>query len=138
MDKKVDIHKAGGILIQNRKFLISRSKGKNSFISPGGKLEPGETPGEALVRELDEEFNVEIELKDLEKFGTFYAPAAEQEDRYLQMDIFLVNQWKGKIQANNEIEEILWINSSIPDQIKLGSVFQHEVLPRLKYEGLID
>ena len=138
MDKKVDIHKAGGILIQNRKFLISRSKGKNSFISPGGKLEPGETPGEALVRELDEEFNVEIELKDLEKFGTFYAPAAEQEDRYLQMDIFLVNQWKGEIQANNEIEEILWINSSIPDQIKLGSVFQHEVLPRLKHEGLID
>src|SRR3989344_8390049 len=137
MDKKVDIHKAGGILIQNRKFLISRSKGKNSFISPGGKLEPGETPGEALVRELDEEFNVEIELKDLEKFGTFYAPAAEQEDRYLQMDIFLVNQWKGKIQANNEIEEILWINSSIPDQIKLGSIFQHEVLPRLKHEGLI-
>lgn len=138
MNKKVDIHKAGGILITDRKFLVGRSKGKSSFISPGGKLEPGETAEKALMRELHEEFSIEVAVSDLEKFGTFYAPAAGQEDKYLQMDVFLVSRWKGDIQANNEIEEILWINSRIPDGIKLGSIFEHEVLPRLKKENLID
>ncbi|MDP2665296.1 MAG: NUDIX domain-containing protein [bacterium] len=138
MDKKVDIHKAGGVLIKDRKFLISRSKGKDFFVAPGGKLEKGETPEESLQRELKEEFTIEIELVDLEKFGTFYAPAIGMEDKYLQSDIFIVLRWKGEIRPDNEIEEIMWINSQLPEGIQLGSIFQHEVLPRLKREGMID
>ncbi|MEK7086414.1 MAG: NUDIX domain-containing protein [Patescibacteria group bacterium] len=138
MDKKIDIHKAGGILIKEREFLISRSKGKSFFVAPGGKLEKGETPEEALQRELKEEFTIRIELEDLEKFGTFYAPAIGMEDKYLQSDIFLVHKWKGEIQPDNEIEEIMWIDSHLPEGIQLGSIFQHEVLPRLKKENLID
>ncbi len=138
MNKKVDIHKAGGILIRDRKFLVGRSKGKSSFISPGGKLEPGETAEKALVRELHEEFSIEVAVSDLKSFGTFYAPATGQEDKYLQMDVFLVSRWKGDIQVNNEIEEIMWISSRIPDKINLGSIFEHDVLPRLKKMDLID
>lgn len=138
MDKKIDIHKAGGVLIKDKKFLISRSKGKSFFVAPGGKLENGETSEESLQRELKEEFTIEIELVDLEKFGTFYAPAAGMEEKYLQSDIFLVRRWKGEIRADNEIEEIMWINSQLPEGIQLGSIFQHEVLPRLKREGMID
>ncbi len=138
MDKKIDIHKAGGILIQNRRFLVSRSKGKNFFISPGGKLKAGESPEEALIRELSEELNIKITRQDLKKFGAFYAAAAEQEEKYLRMDVFLVNRWEGDLQPNNEIEEILWIDSHAPNGINLGSIFEHEVLPRLKKENLID
>lgn len=137
MENKIDIHKAGGILIQDRKFLVGRAKGKNFFISPGGKLKPQETPEEALIRELKEELGIEVVVSNLEEFGTFYAPAAEQEDRYLQMDVFLVHNWVGKIRPNSEIEEILWIDSST-DEVRLGSIFEHEVLPRLKKENLID
>lgn len=55
MDKKIDIHKAGGILIKDRKFLVERSKNKTFFIAPGGSIEPRETPKQALVRELKED-----------------------------------------------------------------------------------
>lgn len=137
MDRKIDIHKAGGILIQNRKFLVSRAKGKDLFISPGGKLKPQETAEDALLRELDEELGIKVAESDLEEFGTFYAPAAEQEERYLQMDVFLVRNWMGEIRPSGEIEEILWINSS-PAGVRLGSIFEHEVLPRLKKGNLID
>jgi 8-oxo-dGTP pyrophosphatase MutT (NUDIX family) len=137
MEKKVDIHKAGGILIQNRKFLVSRSKGKNFFISPGGKLLEGESPEDALIRELQEELAITVAPADLGTFGVFYAPAAEQEDRLLRMDVFVVNQWDGEVRPSSEIEEILWIDSSSTG-IPLGSIFEHEVLPRLKKEGLID
>ncbi|OGG40574.1 hypothetical protein A2118_00860 [Candidatus Kaiserbacteria bacterium GWA2_50_9] len=139
MDKKVDIHKAAGILIKDRKLLMSRSKGKEFFISPGGKIQSGETPEGALIRELDEELGIEVAVEDLEKFGTFHSLAVEQTgEKHLQMDVFLVNRWKGDIQPNNEIEEIKWINSLVPDGIKLGSIFEHDVLPRLKKEDLID
>ena len=88
MDKQVDIHKAGGILIKDRKFLVERSKGKQFFIAPGGSLELDETPKQALVRELLEEFQITIREEDLTDFGIFFAPAAGQEDLFLQMDVF--------------------------------------------------
>ncbi|MFA6502794.1 MAG: NUDIX domain-containing protein [Candidatus Paceibacterota bacterium] len=137
MDRKIDIHKAGGILIRDRKFLVSRTKGKSFFISPGGKLQMGETPEAALLRELNEELGIEVAVPDLEEFGTFYAPAAEQEDRLLRMDVFVVNKWDGEVRPSSEIEEIRWIDSSSTG-IPLGSIFEHEVLPRLRKEGLID
>lgn len=139
MNKKVDIHKAAGILIVDRKFLMSRSKGKEFFISPGGKIHPGESAEEAFVRELDEELGIEVTVEDLEEFSTFYSLAVEQTgDKHLRMDVFLVKQWKGEIKPSNEIEEIIWINSRLPEGIKLGSIFEHDVLPRLKKEDMID
>ena len=137
MDKKIDIHKAGGILLKDRKILVCRQKGWG-FFAPGGRVEAGETSEEALKRELKEECTIEVALKDLEKFGTFYALAAGQEGKYLQMDVFLVKRWEGEIQPSGEIEEIRWIDSHVPEGGELGSVIEHDVLPRLKKEDVID
>lgn len=138
MDRKIDIHKAGGILIKDRKFLVERSIGKEFFIAPGGSLEPGETSRQALVRELLEEFQITVVEDDLTEFGTFYAPAAGQEERYLQMDVFVVAKWSGEIKPDHEVEEFIWIDSNPPKDKKIGSIFEHEVLPRLKQMDLID
>jgi 8-oxo-dGTP pyrophosphatase MutT (NUDIX family) len=137
-NKNIDIHKAGGILIKDRKFLVERSKNKTFFIAPGGSIEEGENPKQALIRELLEEFQITVTENNLEEFGTFYAQAAGQEDKYLQMDVFIVKSWQGEPTPDNEVEEILWINSKLPEGIKVGSIFEHEVLPRLKEKNLID
>lgn len=139
MDKKVDIHKAAGILIKDRKILMSRPKGKELFISPGGKIQPKEDPEEALMRELNEELGILVATEDLEKFGTFSAIAVEQADtKQLQMDVFFVKRWRGEIQPGNEIEEIRWIDSMTAKGMQLGHTFRDDVLPRLKKEDLID
>ena len=140
MDKKIDIHKAGGILIRDRKFLVVRQKDKDIFIAPGGKLDNLETPVEALIRELKEELCVEVKPSDLENFGSYTAAAAGKEDKILQMDVFLVKNWNGDlaINQNDKVEEYRWINSLDLGKIKLGSIFEHEVLPRLKDQNLID
>ena len=138
MDRKIDIHKAAGVLLRDRKFLITRTKGKNFFIAPGGKVETGETVHQALIRELSEELQINVSDADLQEFGTFYAPAAGSEDKLLQMDVCLVDKWEGEVTPSSEVEELLWIDSTVPDGITLGSIFQHDVLPKLKERNLID
>jgi mutator protein MutT len=118
--------------------LITRSKGKKFFVAPGGKLEPGESIEDALKRELKEEVEIDVSSDDVEAFGTFYALAAGHEDKYLRMDVYMVHRWKGEIIPSHEIEEIRWINSTLPTDIELGSIFHHDVLPKLKERGLID
>ena len=137
MAEKTDIHKAGGIIIRDRRLLVERSKDKEFFIAPGGSLEENETPKQALIRELMEEFQISVKEEDLTPFGIFRANAAGQEHLTVQMDIFTVEKWQGEPTPDNEVEEIKWITSQ-PKGVKVGSIFEHEVLPRLKANNLID
>lgn len=134
-----DIHKAAGIIVKDRLLLVERSKGKDVFVAPGGKLEPGETPRQALIRELKEEFQLIITETDLDEFGTFYAEAAGSHNagKKLRMDVFLVRT-TGDVVPDNEVEEIRWISSNIPEGLEVGSIFAHDVLPRLKKLDLVD
>lgn len=58
----------GIILNSERKILIARRPPEKSFGGlwefPGGKIEEGENPEEALQRELKEELNVEVEVTE--------------------------------------------------------------------------
>lgn len=138
MDKKIDIHKAAGILIKDRKILVERDFNEKYFVGPGGRLSANETAHQALIRELKEEFSIETDEKDFEEFGTFYAQAADEPGRYLQMDVFIVRKWVGEVIPSSEVEEVLWINSNPPENTKVGSIFLHDVLPKLKEKNLID
>ena len=138
MDKKIDIHKAAGILIKDRKFLVTRSKNKNFFVSPGGKIEKEENKFTALKRELYEELKINVDISHLKDLNTFYAPAHGIKDKYLQMDVLFVNKWSGKIIPSSEVEEVLWIISNLPPNIELGSIFKDDILPILKKLDLID
>ena len=138
MDRKIDIRKAAGVLLKDRKFLITRSRGKSFFIAPGGKLGDGESVSEALKRELHEELQINVQTADLKKLGTFYALAAGHADKRLQMDVLIVEKWDGEISPAAEVEEIMWVSSELPPSLELGSIFQHDVLPKLKSLDLID
>lgn len=133
-----DIYKSGGIVIRNRKLLVERSKNKEFFIAPGGSIEKGESPKQALVRELEEEFMIQVDETNLAEFGVFYAKAAGAEDKTIRMDVFIVQSWEGEPTPSSEVEEMLWVTSQIPEDMQLGSIFEHEVLPRLKQANLID
>lgn len=137
MTSRIDIRKAGAVLIQDRKFLVSRSAGKDFFIAPGGKLEHNETPVEALKRELQEEIQIDIDTSTLEHLGTFYAEAAGKDGLMLEMFVYKVNDFKGTPIASSEVEEIRWINTQTSD-ITIGSIFEHDVMPLLKQGDLID
>ena len=137
MTNNVDMRKAGGVIIRDRKFLVTRSAGKDFFIAPGGKLEKDETPHQALKRELTEEIQIDIDLNTLENLGTFYAEAAGKDGIMLEMFVFIVNDYKGEPTPSSEVEEIKWINTQTTG-MKIGSIFEHDVMPLLKNTNLID
>lgn len=64
----IEIKVVAAILQKEDKILIARKKeGKplaGYFEFPGGKIEKGETPEESLIRELMEEMNIKIAIKE--------------------------------------------------------------------------
>ncbi len=137
MSNNPDILKAGAVIIQDRKLLVSRSKGKGIYVAPGGKLEDGEDDIAALIRELREEQNITVELDALELLGTFEAVAAgDSRQRIVKIAVYIVSHYTGKLTPSSEIEENAWVNSSTT--LSLGSIFEHDVVPMLVERGLID
>ncbi|WP_199482082.1 NUDIX hydrolase [Vibrio owensii] len=131
------MHKSAGIIIKDGSLLVLRSKGKDTFYAPGGKLDSGETSEQALCRELQEEVSIAVKEDVLTLFGRFEAPAHDKDDITLVMDVFFVNDSSGEVVASNEIEECQWVDSSNVDDIAISTIFRNEVFPSLVEQGLV-
>ncbi len=82
-----EIHVVAAILVKDHKILIAKrgyGEFKGMYEFPGGKIEEGETPEEALKRELLEEMNVHIEVDSF-----FYHVHYVYPDFILEMDCYL-------------------------------------------------
>ena len=68
MDERKHIEVVAAIIVRDRRiFATQRGYGewKDWWEFPGGKIEPGETPEDALKREIREELATEIEVDEL-------------------------------------------------------------------------
>ena len=74
---------------------------------PGGKVEPGETPEQALVRELSEELGITTWNSCLAPL-TFASHAYEQ--FHLLMPLFVCRKWEGVV-LPKENQELKWVYS---------------------------
>ncbi|MDW5441607.1 NUDIX domain-containing protein [Polaromonas sp. SM01] len=113
--------------------LLVRKRGTQAFMQPGGKIEPGEEPVAALVRELYEELGLVIAPSRPAYLGCFVAPAANEPGWMVEAEIFHLHIAEAVMPAA-EIEEIVWVDPLSKIELPLAPLTQAHVLPL--YAGL--
>lgn len=91
-----------------RVLLAQRPEGKTLaglWEFPGGKLEPGERPEEALIRELAEELGIDVKSACLAPL-TFASHGYEE--FHLLMPLYVCRRWSGQIQPR-EGQKLAWV-----------------------------
>lgn len=98
---------------QNRIFATQRGYGdqKGGWEFPGGKMESGETAQEALVREIKEELDTEIEVRELIDTIEYDYPKF-----HLTMHCFFCNVKKGNL-VLKEHEAAKWLTLETLDTV---------------------
>ncbi|SDX59444.1 NUDIX hydrolase [Flavobacterium degerlachei] len=111
------IDKLAWIEIVDKKILSTKSFGKDKYYIPGGKRDNFETDKEALSREIKEELSVELNTDTLKFIGVFQAHAhGHSADTFVKMTCYSAS-FTGLLEANSEIEEIIWLSYSDKDKI---------------------
>ena len=92
----------------NRVLLARRPEGKKMaglWEFPGGKLHPGETPEQALIRELREELGIDVAQACLAPFAF---ASHDYAGFHLLMPLFLCRRWTG-IPTGVEGQALAWV-----------------------------
>ena len=94
-------------VIRDKEKIFATARGygelKGGWEFPGGKVEPGETPQQALKREIMEELNTEIEVGELIDTIEYDYPTF-----HLSMDCFWSKVSVGKLELK-EAEAAKWL-----------------------------
>ena len=108
-------------IIQKENKILATKRGYGEFINmwefPGGKIEPGETKEEALIREIKEELNIEIVDKfaiDIEyQYPNFYLFMSCFMCSIKEGSIELLEHNDGKWITKEELNTLNWLPADI-------------------------
>lgn len=109
-------------IIKNEDKILATKRGYGEFINmwefPGGKIEPGETKKQVLVREIKEELNIEISVDNFALDIEYQYP-----NFYLFMSCFMCSIKEGSIEllehndgkwiTKEELNTLNWLPADI-------------------------
>jgi len=113
-----------GLVKQNNKILIlkrhpnSRTNA-NCWELPGGKVDPGEDFDKALIREFDEETNLEIKINDL--IGAIQEDFPHKRTVAIVMDVEIIF---GEVKISGEHTDWKWATIEEIKELKISGWFK--------------
>lgn len=129
------IDKLAYLHIKDRKLLMTRSHGKDTWYNAGGKREPGESDQAALIREVKEELTVDLIPETIRYYGTFQAQAHGKPKGTVVRLICYMADFIGSLTPSSEIGEIAFLAHN---QADLLSDSGRLIMADLHTKGLID
>lgn len=94
--------------VDGRVLIAQRPEGKalaGLWEFPGGKVEPGERPEAALIRELNEELGIDVQEACL---APFVFASHAYESFHLLMPLYLCRRWSGVV-VKREHAALAWV-----------------------------
>lgn len=128
------IDKIAWIEIKDKKILVARSKGKETFYIPGGKREAGESDQQTLIREIEEELSVSLKPESVKYYGTFSAQAHGHSDGIMVQMTCYKGKYDGEMKAASQIDEISWLPF---DKMNQTSHVDKTIFKDLRTKGLL-
>lgn len=105
-------------------------KNTHKYMLPGGKIDAGETPIEALMRELNEEIGLTIPPMLAHFIREYEAPAANEPGYFIRSNLFFILlPEEVAITPASEIAEALWITPQDLDQYDFAPLMTSFVIP---------
>ena len=127
--KKRELFVVAGAIIKNGKVFAAQrgNSGKTAFKweFPGGKINPGETPEQALERELQEELSINVKVHEL-----IYQVIDEYEDVILHIDTYRCELISGTPTLSEHIA-LAWSNKEELDNLEFSPA-DDPVLAKIK------
>ena len=130
--KSIDVVAA---IIHSEGSILATQRGYGDFAGgwefPGGKIEEGESPEEAVVREIKEELDVDVRVESLLTTVDY-----DYEKFHLHMRCYLAHIDRGKVHLI-EHRAAQWLNCSTIDDVAWLPA-DIEVVEAIKQSGILD
>ncbi|MCF6388949.1 NUDIX domain-containing protein [Mycobacterium sp. MBM] len=120
------------VLDDRHRVLVVRKRGTTAFMQPGGKIEAGETPVQALHREIREELGADIVAESVRPLGHHDAAAANEPGHRVAADLFLAGLDRPP-RPGAEIDEMAWVDPQNPGDLELAPLTRGAVLDYLRF-----
>ncbi|MCZ7486675.1 NUDIX domain-containing protein [Rhizobium rhizogenes] len=126
--KREIIIAAAVLLNERRQMLVVRKRGTTQFMQPGGKIDPGETPEQALHRELAEEIGLTLPDHAVHYEGVFREEAANEPGADVVAHAFTA-RLHTEVLPQAEIEEVRWLDLDTKPDLPIARLTETRMLP---------
>lgn len=129
----------GTMFFKDEKLLIDKPRKRPTYQMVGGRVEDGETPLEAAIRECHEELgsHSHFDENQFELVMDFDEIATSDPTQKIHFYVFrYLGSLEGTLETSDEIEAFCWYESSLGEEM-LSNTLKNEVVPYCLQKKLI-